>query len=308
MQLAPLLSSVSNKFIEQLLLDKKYKHLFSQYLLDYSFFTKSNDELLKSEFLEELKIKVFEQLTNEIFKTNPIFTKGCIIEFAPGQGGLDAHDWTETLFQIYLRFAKNNNLKAEITEYSPHDTAGLISAAIKIDDANTYLLFKGEEGSHRLERISPFNSKGKVQTSNAFITVLPLAEDIDIKLNNNDLEFQSMKAGGPGGQNVNKNETAVQVKHIPTGIYARSSESKSQQANRQNAIRLLKSKLLALEEEKQNAEMKIIKEAKNDEIVRTYDYPLQYVKDHRSGFKTNKIKDILNGEILEFLIVNLISK
>lgn len=228
-------------------------------------------------------------------------SRGCIIDLRVGQGGLDAQDWTSMLFTTYLESFKKLSLSYDVLEYEPDPTAGITHAMLSVPSPYAYLSFRHEEGSHRLERKSPFNAKGKLQTSNCLVQIHPLATPRDTTIKESDLEIKTGRSSGPGGQNVNKVETAVIVKHIPTGISVKSSQTRSQLQNKQNAIQMIAALLLKQEEERQEKELATYKAKSLESVIRTYDLALNYIKDSRIGFKTSHVEKVLKGDLLPFL-------
>ncbi len=232
---------------------------------------------------------------------------GAIMKIQAGAGGTESMDWAEMLLRMYLRWAEKHKFSVKQLDYQPGEVAGVKSVTIQIEGEYAYGYLKSENGVHRLVRISPFNAQGKRQTSFASVFVAPLVDDsIKIEINPADLVWETFRSSGPGGQNVNKVETGVRVRHIPTGLIVENTETRSQHQNRENALRILKSQLYELElRKRREKQMELEKKKKKIEWgsqIRSYVlHPYKMIKDLRTGVEKSNVQAVLDGDIDDFI-------
>ena len=232
---------------------------------------------------------------------------GAIVQITAGAGGVDASDWAQMLERMLIRFAERKGWKVEVLDETPAEEAGIKGATFTVTGDYAYGLMKAEDGVHRLVRVSPFDANGRRQTSFAAVTITPdIDDDIEVEINEADLKIDTYRAGGAGGQHVNKTDSAVRITHGPTGIVVQCQNERSQHSNKAKAMKLLRAKLYEFELAKREA--KAAQDAKNrlkiewGSQIRSYVlFPYQQVNDHRTELKTSNVDGVLDGDLDELI-------
>jgi peptide chain release factor 2 len=237
-----------------------------------------------------------------------------VLEIHAGTGGTDAQDWAEMVLRMYLRWTADRGFSTEVIEASPGEEAGLKSATVTVKGENAYGTLKAERGVHRLVRLSPFDSAHRRHTAFAQVVVSPLLpDDVEVELDEAELRIDTYRSSGAGGQHVNKTDSAVRITHVPTGIVVQCQNERSQTSNKATAMRILRSRLAELEEEKREAELARERGAAQDigfgSQIRSYVlHPYQLVKDHRTDFEVGNAQGVLDGALDGFVHAYLLAK
>jgi peptide chain release factor 2 len=275
-----------------------------------------SDDTMAHQLSDEYErlMKKVQRLEFDLQLSGEYDERPAIIAVKAGAGGVDAQDWAQMLFRMYCRWAEKSGLGVEILEETPGDEAGVKSATVRIDGRHAYGYLRSERGVHRLVRLSPFDSDHRRHTSFALIEVLPEPDEHeDVTIDPDDLRIDVFRAGGHGGQNVQKNSTAVRITHIPTNLVVAVQNERSQLQNRDVAMRILHARLVDLEMQRREEERSKLKgdhvSAEFGRQVRSYVlHPYQMVKDHRSEYQTGNAQGVLGGDIDDILKANLSSQ
>ena len=259
-----------------------------------------------SNLLKEFELKLILNGDNDI--------NDAIITIHPGAGGTESQDWAEMLYRMYSMWAESKGFKFNVIDFQNGDEAGLKDCTVEISGDYAYGLLQAEIGIHRLVRISPFDSNSRRHTSFASVSVSPAVdEDIDIEINQKDLRIDTFRSSGAGGQHVNKTDSAIRITHIPSGIVTQCQTRRSQHKNKEQALKVLKSKLFQLEVEKQLLNKKELEGEKKDigwgSQIRSYVFhPYNMIKDHRTKHEVGNIKSVMDGNIDDFIYSYLLDK
>jgi peptide chain release factor 2 len=291
----------------------RYESLRSEYEDAQAFLELGEDEAAIAEMVGSLEHEL-DRVREDALFTGQYDPGDAVLEIHAGTGGTDAQDWAEMLLRMYERWAGDRGFGWNVLEASPGEEAGLKSATMEVKGENAYGTLKAERGVHRLVRLSPFDSAHRRHTAFAQVVVAPLLpDDVDIEIDESDLRIDTYRSSGAGGQHVNKTDSAVRITHLPTGIVVQCQNERSQTSNKATAMRILKSRLAELEEEKREAELARERGAAQDigfgSQIRSYVlHPYQLVKDHRTDYEVGNTQSVLDGGLDGFVHAYLLAK
>jgi peptide chain release factor 2 len=292
---------------------ERYERLTGEYEDAHGFLELGEDEAGVAELVASLEAEL-GRLEEDALFTGQYDTGDAVLEIHAGTGGTDAQDWAEMLLRMYLRWIADRGFEADVIEASPGEEAGLKSATVTVKGENAYGTLKAERGVHRLVRQSPFDSAHRRHTAFAQVVVAPLLpDDAPVEIDEADLRIDTYRSSGAGGQHVNKTDSAVRITHIPTGIVVQCQNERSQTSNKATALRILRSRLAELEEEKREAELARERGAAQDigfgSQIRSYVlHPYQLVKDHRTDHEVGNTQSVLDGALDGFVHAYLLAK
>lgn len=300
------LTPVVEKFREYKKLKESYDE--AKMLLDEGGLEKDFREMVQQEYEEagENMEKAEQELKVLLLPKDPNDDRNVIVEIRGGAGGEEAALFAGTLFRMYSMYAETKGWKPEILSSNPTELGGFKEVSFMIEGEGAYSRFKFESGVHRVQRVPETESQGRIHTSTVTVAVLPEAQEVDVEINPADLQIDTYRSGGAGGQHVNKTESAIRITHIPTGTVVECQDERSQYKNKDRAMKILRSRILEAEQEKQNAEIAGARRLQvgtgdRSERIRTYNYPQGRVSDHRIGLTLYRLEAILNGDLDELI-------
>ena len=262
---------------------------------------------------ERALLERLEKLELRLTLREPEDPKNAILSVHPGAGGTESQDWAEMLLRMYLRWAEREGFKVRVLDVQRGEEAGIKDATVIIEGPYAYGLLKAERGVHRLVRISPFDASRRRHTSFASVFVYPEVEEVEVEVKPSEIKIETFRASGPGGQHMQKNDTAVRITHIPTGIVVTCQSERSQHQNKENALRILRARLYELKRKEQEERLKEVVGEKSEiawgHQIRSYVlHPYKLVKDHRTGYESTNPDQVLDGDITPFIRAYLLSK
>ena len=298
------------KKVNKLRVEVKYWNTFLSTIIDTKELTSINDDALRPELEIEIK-KIEEELEKRSFASmlsEKYDSEDAFLAIHAGAGGTDSQDWTEMLLRMYLRWAERKGFETEVLDMTPGEEAGVKSVTVAIKGRYVFGFLRSEKGVHRLVRLSPFDSAHRRHTSFSLVEVLPQIafDDPEIAIDPTDLKIDVYKSSGAGGQSVQKNSTAVRIKHIPSGLVVTCQNQRSQTQNRENAMKVLASRLMEIRQAEKKDEINILRgeytKAEWGSQIRSYVlHPYQIVKDHRTEFERGNAQAVLDGDLDAFM-------
>ncbi|MBR3947924.1 MAG: peptide chain release factor 1 [Clostridia bacterium] len=280
----------------------------SRHLLDEGGFDKDFKEMVLEEF-EQAKIdtaRIYEELKILLLPKDPNDDKNVIVEIRGGAGGEESALFAGVLYRMYSMYAEAKGFKTETLYSNPTELGGFKEVSFMIKGEGAYSRFKFESGVHRVQRVPETENQGRIHTSTTTVAVLPEAEEVDIEINPADLQIDTFRSSGAGGQHINKTESAIRITHLPTGTVVECQDERSQHKNKDKAMRILRSRILEAEREKQQSSIADERKSQvgsgdRSERIRTYNYPQKRLSDHRIGLTIYKLEQILNGDLDEVI-------
>ena len=308
-------SKISQEKIKSERVLAKYQEAYDSVMDASEFFdmakSENDEDTLEMLYEDALNLnKSINDLEVQMMLSGEHDSNNAIISIHPGAGGTESQDWASMLYRMYLRWAERKDFKVEELDYQAGDEAGIKDVSFIIKGENAYGYLKVENGIHRLVRISPFDSNAKRHTSFSSVFVSPEVDDnIDIEINKTDIRIDTYRASGAGGQHVNKTDSAVRITHLPTNTVVQCQDGRSQHANKDQAMKQLKSKLYELEMQKRNSENQELEDAKSDigwgHQIRSYVLDQSRIKDLRTGVESTNTQDVLDGNLDKFIEASL---
>ena len=283
------------------------------YLEEVEIMCQLSEEENDTDLLKEIEAKLVsiedevEKLQIEVLLSEPYDKNNAIISLHPGAGGTESQDWAEMLYRMYMRWAEKKGFAVDLLDFLPGDEAGIKSVTFSVAGDNAYGYLKSEKGVHRLVRISPFDASGRRHTSFASVDVIPeVSDEEELKIDPSELKVDTYRAGGAGGQHVNKTDSAVRITHLPTGIVVQCQNERSQHANRLAAMKILTAKLFELKQRQKEEELLKIRGEQQDigwgSQIRTYVFhPYSMIKDHRTDVEVGNVEKVINGDLDIFI-------